>query len=114
MNLIANEPFPVPDISAALAPTLHLTVVAVELREPEIGQGHWLAVDFAEQIKGDCELITRTIGGQSGWEPTTRKTLYRKDDPGFLPIEHNRIEWLLPPELDAARASCPGSRAAVS
>jgi hypothetical protein len=79
-----------------------VTVTAVEVREETSPPGHWLAIDFAEDIDGDCELIVRTIRGNPDEKPVTRKTYYLKDQPGRAPIKHQRVEWRLPEEMDQA------------
>jgi hypothetical protein len=78
---------------------LYVTVTSVELRDEGV-TGHWLALDFSEQAQGDCELVVRTDGG--GRVHTTRKTGFLKNIPGVGEVRHQRVEWLLPEDLDDA------------
>jgi serine/threonine protein kinase len=79
------------------APILYVTVTSVELRD-EGPKGRWLALDFSEQAQGGCELVVRTEGG--GRKHTTRKNAFAKEIPGGTEVRHQRVEWLLPEDLD--------------
>jgi hypothetical protein len=81
-------------------PSLSLTVVSVDFRED--AKGHWLGIDVVERPDGDCDLTIRTEGLEGAVPVETRKSSFRKEVPGQAPVEHLRIEWLLPKAMDQA------------
>jgi serine/threonine protein kinase len=98
-NIRAARIASAPDSPGTSIPTLHVTVTSVELRD-EGPTGRWLALDYSEQGQGDCELVVRTEG--DGRNHTTRKNSFLKNIPGVGEVRHQRVEWLLPEDLDKA------------
>jgi serine/threonine protein kinase len=87
--------------TAVAEPALHVTFTSVDLRE-EDGK-EWLALDYAQNVQGPCELVVRTDG--QGRNHTTRKSAFAKNVPGGGSVLHQRIQWLLPDDLDKAARS---------
>ena len=85
---------------ASEIPTLALTFVSVDLRED--AKGHWLGFDVAQRQDGECDLTVRTEGLEGSVPVETRKSTYYREVPGQVPVEHLRLEWLLPKAMDQA------------
>jgi tRNA A-37 threonylcarbamoyl transferase component Bud32 len=67
----------------------------------------WLALDYAEQVRGDCQRYFRYDASVPGFTATTRARSFMTDGRrGFAPVMHQRIAWKLPPTLseEGARA----------
>jgi hypothetical protein len=80
------------------APMIQFTFTSVELRE-EAG-ARWLAMDFVEQVRGDCQQTFRYDVRVPGFTGQTRKDSYLSDaKAGFAPVMHQRILWKLPDSL---------------
>jgi hypothetical protein len=77
---------------------IRFSITDVELRE-EDGQ-LWLAMDYAMDIRGDCEEVFSHKS--SGFEATTRKTsllITPEDSPH---VRRQRVEWQAPPRVSQA------------
>jgi tRNA A-37 threonylcarbamoyl transferase component Bud32 len=89
--------------AAATAPKIQFTFTTVELREEE--GARWLAMDFVEQIRGDCQRTFRYSASVPGFTMQTRTTSVMTDPKaGFAPVLHQRIMWKLPDSLSQPEA----------
>ena len=80
------------------APMIQFTFTTVELRE-EAG-ARWLAMDYVEQVRGDCQQTFRYDARVPGFIAQTRKDSRLSDaKAGFAPVMHQRIMWKLPDSL---------------
>jgi tRNA A-37 threonylcarbamoyl transferase component Bud32 len=85
------------------APMIQFTFTSVELRE-EAG-ARWLAMDYVEQVRGDCQHTFRYDARVPGFTAQTRKDSHLSDaKAGFAPVMHQRISWKLPDALPQADA----------
>ncbi len=79
-------------------PMIQFTFTSVELRE-EAG-ARWLAMDYVEQVHGDCQQTFRYDARVPGFTAQTRKDSRLSDaKAGFAPVMHQRILWKLPDSL---------------
>jgi len=80
------------------APMIQFTFTSVELRE-EAG-ARWVAMDYVEQVRGDCQQTFRYDARVPGFTAQTRKDSRLSDaKAGFAPVMHQRILWKLPDSL---------------
>jgi tRNA A-37 threonylcarbamoyl transferase component Bud32 len=97
----AVEPGPGP--AAEAAPIIQFTFTSVELRD-EAG-ARWLAMDYAEQIRGACERTFHYDSHIPGFTPQTRTVEFMTAaKEGFEPVRHQRVSWKLPDDLTDAEA----------
>jgi len=75
------------------ANSIRFTFTNVELREE--GGKQWLAMDYATDVKGDCEEVFRVDG--NGFNAVTRKTGLLVTPDGSTPVRHQRVECMVPP-----------------
>ncbi len=89
--------------SAEAAPMIQFTFTSVELREEQ--GSRWLAMDYVEQVRGDCQETFRYDAKVPGFTAQTRKDSRLSDaKAGFAPVRHQRILWKLPDSLPQADA----------
>jgi tRNA A-37 threonylcarbamoyl transferase component Bud32 len=86
------------ELGMEAAPMIQFTFTGVELRD-EAG-ARWLAMDYVEQTRGDCERTFRYDSRITGFTPQTRIEAFRTDgQAGFAPVIHQRALWKLPGSL---------------
>jgi hypothetical protein len=79
-------------------PMIQFTFTSVELREEQ--DARWLAMDFVQQVRGECEHTFRYDARVPGFTAQTRKDSRLSDaQAGFAPVMHQRILWKLPDSL---------------
>ncbi|MCI0534943.1 MAG: serine/threonine protein kinase, partial [Verrucomicrobiales bacterium] len=83
-------------------PWLRMTFTAVELREEE--GTRWLAMDWVEDVHGECEHTFRTLENGSDLNAVTRKTGFLKQEKDSPEVRHQRIEWRLPAVVEQTDA----------
>ena len=85
------------------APKIQFIFTTIDLREEE--GARWLAMDFVEQIRGDCQRTLRYNANVPGFTPQSRTTAFMTDaKAGFAPVLHQRVSWKLPDSLPQSDA----------
>jgi hypothetical protein len=80
--------------AAASAPWIQFTFTAVELRE--VDGKRWLAIDYLDEVHGDCQKSFPWESKIPGHRPETRTSEFAKDVTDPRAARHQRIEYLLP------------------
>jgi hypothetical protein len=75
-------------------PWIRFTFTAVELRD--IAGARWLAIDYVDDVHGNCQKAFPWEATIPGFTATTRTSEFVKDDKGSPPVRHQRIEYRLP------------------
>jgi len=76
------------------APSIRFTFIAVELRE--LADGRWLAIDYLDDVHGDCQKAFPWETTIPGFKGHTRTSEFVNDDPGPSRVRHQRIEYRMP------------------
>jgi hypothetical protein len=80
--------------AAASAPWIQFTFTAVELRE--VDGKRWLAIDYLDEVHGDCQKSFPWESKIPGHRPETRTSEFAVDVTDPRAARHQRIEYLLP------------------
>jgi tRNA A-37 threonylcarbamoyl transferase component Bud32 len=90
-----------PDIAsiASQGPTdsnawIRFTFTAVELRD--IAGARWLAIDYMDDVHGDCQQASQWEATIPGFKAETRTSHFVKDYKDSPAVRHQRIEFRLP------------------
>jgi hypothetical protein len=84
-------------------PMIQFTITSVDLREEADAQ--WLAMDYVQQIRGQCEAAFPWVSTVPDWTCEVRNTAFLDDsDKRFPPVRGQRVAWKLPDTLDRASA----------
>jgi hypothetical protein len=75
-------------------PWIDFTVTAVELRE--VDGKRWLAIDYLDEVHGDCEKSFPWEAKIPGFKAEVRTSEFAKDPSDPAAPRHQRIEYLLP------------------
>ena len=105
-----GRPEPVTETAAAASTApgdfktaIQFTFTTVEVREEE--GARWLAMDFVQQARGNCERTIRYDARVPGFPAVTRTTAFLSDaKAGFARVVHQRISWKLPESLAQSTA----------
>jgi hypothetical protein len=84
-----------PHLTAAptnATPWMRFTFTAVELRE--IGGARWLAIDYLDEVHGECSKAFPWEADLKGDRTEVRASEYQGNQPG---VRHQRIEYKMPP-----------------
>jgi len=82
-----------------LEPMIQFTFTTVELREEQ--GARWLAMDYVEQVRGDCQHTFRYDARVPGFTPQTRMDSSLSDaKAGFAPVLYQRVMWKLPESME--------------
>ena len=73
---------------------MNFTFTAVELREVE-GK-RWLAIDYLDDVQGDCQKSFPWESNLPGFKPEVRTSEFVLDAQASPGIRHQRVEYLLP------------------
>jgi len=73
---------------------MNFTFTAVELREVE-GK-RWLAIDYLDDVHGDCQKAFPWESNIPGFKPEVRTSEFLKNPEDSPPVRHQRVEYLLP------------------
>ncbi len=85
------------------APMIQFTFTSVELREEQ--GARWLAMDYNEQVRGDCQHTFRYDARVPGFTAQTRMDAGLTDaKAGFAPVLRQRVLWKLPDSLPQSDA----------
>jgi predicted Ser/Thr protein kinase len=77
-------------------PRISFTFTAIELRE--VDGKRWLALDYLDNVQGDCEKSFPWETRIPGFRAEVRTSEYASQDPAN-PVRHQRIEYLLPDSM---------------
>jgi predicted Ser/Thr protein kinase len=83
-----------PAISTNGAAWIGFTFTAVELRE--VDGERWLAIDYLDNVKGDCQKSFPWESKIPGFHPKVRTSEFAKDPTDPSAARHQRVEYLLP------------------
>ena len=64
----------------------------------------WLAIDYEDDVHGDCERVFRWDANVPGFEGQSRTTSFASQKLGSPPVRRQRAEFKLPDFLDRAGA----------
>jgi hypothetical protein len=82
-------------------PWLRITFTAVELLE-ESGT-RWLAVDFVDDIHGQCDRALPWETTLPGFTGEVRTTAFIKENPDSPPVRHQRARYRMPDSIERSR-----------
>ncbi|MFO1511659.1 MAG: serine/threonine-protein kinase [Verrucomicrobiota bacterium] len=79
---------------------INFTFTAVEGRE--VDGKRWLAIDYLDEVQGDCQKSFPWESKIPGFKPEVRTSEFVKDPQTSFGIRHQRVEYLLPDSVSRA------------
>jgi len=90
---------PIPQTGEA---AIRFTFTAVELRE--VAGKHWLAIDYLDDVQGDCAKSFPWESHIPNFKPEVRTSEFAMDRQAAPNIRHQRVEYLLPDSVSRSAA----------
>ena len=81
-------------VAMEAAASIRFSFLAVELRE--VDGKRWLAIDYLDEVHGDCQKSFPWESNIPGFKPEVRTSEYAKDPQVSTGVRHQRVEYLLP------------------
>jgi len=94
LNSFRREAPRAPSVTANTTPWIRFTFTAVELRD--LAGARWLAIDYVDDVHGDCQKAFPWETTVPGFKAETRTTQFVKEDKDSPAVRHQRIEYRMP------------------